>query len=445
MALSYQESVLLQGYAPSGSDNSQSWIVTLGLGIEVHEWTADTGAVISAADAHAGVYGMQITASADDVGAYQNVSLVSGKWYCLSTWIKVTAGDSAAFGIREVISGTTIASQTAIENTDYTRYSLLFEATISNMKIFLHAEDNGDIVWFDDVCIDMVPDIDSFLQFYDKGYLFMPTRSEMGLFIDQDTILKYEQIYGNENACSFVARLYPQFAATDTSGVDRYIFRHYSSDNVNDYFGVYYDVSDSDWVFYWKPSAGNSITLRTQDTQRFLSDNFIELSGWIDINGRVISGTTYYGKFFVNGIEVDSTETVPAAIQNDLDELYIGSLSGTANFAECIIEEIALFTMALEDKELIAIFDNEEPLLNVNATWSVNYALSSNDILSYNAATGESKLYDVSIGDTIPIGHLVASGARAPTIRGGENEEATLYFPVAIDGEIRVVYRPHWP
>lgn len=444
MALSYQESILLQGYAPSGSDNSQSWIVSLGLGVDVHLWVADTNAVISAADAHAGAYGMQITASADDVGAYQNISLTSGKWYCLSTWIKVTAGDSAAFGVK-VTGGATIAEQTAIEYTSYTRYSLLFEATSANITIFLHAEDNGDIVFFDDVCIDMVPDIDSYLKFFNKNYLFMPTRSELGLFIDQNTVVKYEEVYGNENACSFVVRLYPRFAASDTSGVDRYIFRHYSSDNVNDYFGVYYDVSDSDWVFYWKPSAGTAITLRTQDVQGFLSDTFIELSGWIDINGRVISGTTYYGKFFVNGIEVDSTETVPAAIQNDLDELYIGSLTGTSNFAECIIEEIALFAMALEDKELIAFFDNEEPLLNVNATWSVNYTLASNDILSYNAATGESELYDVSISDTIPIGHLVASGARTPSLRGGENEESTLYFPVAIDGEIRIIYRPHWP
>lgn len=444
MALSFPESVLLQGYAPSGIDNSQSWIVALGFGIEIHEWVADTGAVISGADAHAGAYGMQITASADNVGAYQNVSFVSGKWYCLSTWIKVTAGDSAAFGVK-ITGGATIAEQTAIEDTVYTRYSLLFEATSSTLTIFLHAEDNGDIVFFDDICLNMVPDIDSYLQFYNKNYLFMPTRSNLGLFIDQNTNVKYEQVYGNENACSFVARIYPRFSGNDTSGVDRYIFRHYSSDNANDYFGVYYDVSDSDWVFYWKPSAGNSITLRTQDNQRFLSDNFIELSGWIDINGRVISGTTYYGKFFVNGIEVNSTQTVPAAIQNNLDELYIGSLSGTANFAECIIEEIALFAMALEDKELIAIFDNEEPLLNVNATWSVNYTLASNDILTYDAATGESELYDVSIADTIPIGHLIPSGARTPSLRGGENEEATLYFPVAIDGEIRVVYRPHWP
>ena len=444
MALSYQESILLQGFAPSGDSSSQSWIVTRGLGVDVHLWVADTNAVISASDAHAGAFGMQITASADDVGAYQNITLTSGKWYCLSVWVKVTASDSAAFGVK-VTGGATIGQQTSITDTTYTRYSLLFEATTTSITIFLHAEDNGDIVFFDDITIDMVPDIDSYLQFYNKNYLFMPTRSELGLFVDQNTNVKYEEVYGNENACSFVARIYPRFAANDTSGVDRYVFRHYSSDNVNDYFGVYYDVSDSDWVFYWKPSAGNSITLRTQDAQRFLSDTFIELSGWIDTDGRVINGTTYYGKFFVNGIEVNSTQTVPASIQNNLDELYIGSLGGTTNFAECIIEEIALFAIALEDKELIAIFDNEEPLLNVNATWSVNYTLASNDILTYDAATGSSELYDVSITDTIPIGHLIPSGARTPSLRGGENEEATLYFPVAIAGEIRVIYRPHWP
>ncbi len=444
MALSYQESILLRGFAPSGSDNSQSWIVSLGLGIDVHLWVADTNAIISASDAHAGEYGMQITASADDVGAYQNVSLITGKWYCLSAWIKVIVGDYASFGAK-VTSGATIASQTTIADTTYTRYSVLFEATSSNITIFLHAENNGDIVFFDDVTIDLVPDIDSLLKSFNKNYLFMPTRSELGLFIDQNTVVKYEQVYGNESACSFVVRLYPKWDASDTSGVDRYIFKHYCSDNVNDYFGVYYDVSDSDWVFYWKPSSGTAITLRTQDVQRFLSNGFIELSGWIDINGRVIDSTTYYGKFFVNGIEVNSTTTTPTALQNNLDELYIGSFDGTTNFAECIIEELVLFAMALEDKELIAIFDNEEPLLNINALWSINYALATNDILSYNAATGESELYDVSTDDTIPIGHLILSGARTPTLRGGENEEATLYFPVAIDGKIIIIYRPHWP
>ncbi len=443
MAISYQEEIILQGYITSGAPtNSLQWITLQGFGTVVHEWVPDPDAVISASDAHAGEYGMQVVASADNVGAYQVIGFSAG-WYCISVYVKVVSGSSASFGILS-ITDTVLASQTNITDTSYARYSLLVELS-GTATIFLHAENDGDVVFFDDVTVDLVPDINSHLQFYNKNYLFLPTRNGLGLFIDQNCDVKYVNVDGSPNTFSFIVRLYPRFAASNTSGVDRYIFKYYCSDNVNDYVSLYYDVGSSIWVLYWHPSVGQAIQLEIQDAQRFLSNTFIELSGWIDINGRVIDSTTYYGKLFVNGIEADSTETVPSVLQNNPDILQVGSLDGDSGFCECIIEELALFVIALEDKELSALFDSEKPLLNINATWSVNYTLATNDILIYDAATGENELYDVSISSTIPIGHLIASGARAPTLRGGENEEATLYFPVAIDGEIRIVYRPHWP
>jgi len=268
--------------------------------------------------------------------------------------------------------------------------------------------------------------------------LWWPTRSDFGVHIDQHRILKYTDVIGNPNAFSFVVRVYPRYNASDSLATDRTLFKYYSLSVPTDSIELYFDESDSDWVFYWRNQAGGSVVLRTSDLQRFQSDNFIELSGWIETDGRDIDGTTYYGKFFVNGVEVDSSTSSLSPQSTNPDTLFIGS-NGTSEWSNCIIDEVAFFARALVDDEIIRIFTNGNPLLNINGAWSLNYTLSIGDFVSYNAATGEVELFDGS--QTSHIEHL--AGGRNPSIKGKLNEEATLYFPVDIN-EVTVIFRPHW-
>lgn len=253
-------------------------------------------------------------------------------------------------------------------------------------------------------------------------------------------VLKYTDVVGNKNAFSFIIKLRPQFNASDVSTTDKYVFKFYASGDTSDYALLYFDESDSDWVFTWNSPAGTSITLRTQDAQRFLADKTIELSGWIETEGRDIDGTTYYGKLFISGLEVDASTTQPTALASNPDILYIGS-DGSDYWVTSELCEAALFTKALLDDEIKRHFYRMGPMLNDNGAWALDYTLASQDIVVYNAGSSEVELFDEGSEALSSVGHL-ASG-RNPSVRGGRNEESTLYFPVAA-GEVKVVYRPHW-
>lgn len=263
---------------------------------------------------------------------------------------------------------------------------------------------------------------------------------DLGITLDSATTLEYSNVNGNPEAISFLARIYPQFDSTTIVGNDKYIFNYYASADDTDYVRMYWDVSDSDWVFVWHPSAGTTLTLRTQLTQVFnTNEKYIELFGWVDRNGVDIDDTTYYGKLYVNGREADSySGSQPAALVNQPNTL---SLSDATNPPDCTYNELALMYEPLVDYYAEKFFAQREPSYNYNAYFKASITLASGDVLIYNAQNGEVEFYDASL-TTVLNGNSFCSG-RSLTLMGGDREEAVLYIPNAINN-LAVIYRPHW-
>lgn len=267
---------------------------------------------------------------------------------------------------------------------------------------------------------------------------YQPTRNDKGILSSNPKIAYYSAVPGYRNRFSFVVRFKTNFASN--TAADKYLFNFlYDADNA---FRLFYDASDYDWVLNVRSGGANNTTIRTTNTQSFASGDEIEVSGWYDVNGRNIEGTTYYGKIFVNGVEVGSaTASITAPVSNPAS-LYIGSLT-SADQAESIIDEVVLYVISLKDQDLISIYNDGEPLQNNNATISYTGTLDVSDILTIDTNSGESEFYDASAAtETSPGSNL---SGREPSLRGTEDDElAILYLPAAISGSLRVVFRPHF-
>lgn len=115
-------------------------------------WVQEANAtVVSDTSPHAGTNCLKVTAGANNVGASQAVTLVSGQYYTIIGYCKATAGDSARI-IVDKGDGTLLTVET-VTATTWTRIRISFKATGVNGVVYLRGVTNTDIVWFDDVVI----------------------------------------------------------------------------------------------------------------------------------------------------------------------------------------------------------------------------------------------------------------------------------------------------
>ena len=135
---------------------SQSLVSDGGMeGTLTDNWTQEASATMASDTAeHSGAQEMKITAAADNVGASQTLTLLSGKHYMVSGWLRATSGDTASIWI-DAGSGTALkkASETG---TSYARHSFDILTTGTTVIIYLRADTNTDIVWFDDIAIEQL-------------------------------------------------------------------------------------------------------------------------------------------------------------------------------------------------------------------------------------------------------------------------------------------------
>jgi len=269
---------------------------------------------------------------------------------------------------------------------------------------------------------------------------FQPSRNGKGIYMEGGDSASYTSCPVNPSRFSFNIRFEAKFGS-EAGGSDKYLF-NYCHTGGNDGFVCFYDASDCDWVFGIQSGGATDVTTRTTAMyQHFVSGNYLQVGGWYDYEGRVIEGTRYYSKLFVNGIEVASTTAAITRPANTPTCPNIGHFSSTLE-AYCTIDEASFFNVALSDREIIKLHTADEPLKNTNSTISYTGSLSANDILTIDNGNGQIEFYDDSqVSETSAAGNI---SGRNPSIRGNEEDEmAVLYFPAAIT-TLRVIYRPHY-
>ncbi len=115
-------------------------------------WLLETNATsIADTTPHAGSRCLKVTTGAVNVGVKQSITLVSGQYYTIVGYVKVTAGDSAGIYM-DTGTGTivTIGTTTA---TTWTRIRGSFKAVGTAGVIYFRGIANGDIAWCDDLAL----------------------------------------------------------------------------------------------------------------------------------------------------------------------------------------------------------------------------------------------------------------------------------------------------
>ncbi len=265
---------------------------------------------------------------------------------------------------------------------------------------------------------------------------YRATRQGMGIiFSGTSDYLEYTSLESNPKAFSFFVRLYPQFAY-DGAGGDRTVFeyRYGANDNVR----VWYDQSEQKWTVTW---TGNSnTTTLVSSAQTFASDIEIELCG--SISTSLYDDSTYYGLFYINGMQEDTeTSIAPTEMTANLSNLIVGNNNAHNQNSNCIIDELATWITPLSIDELKKMRFMEDWLLNINGMWEYRTDIDDGDVLFLNGRTGVTEIYDASQNARE---HASAySSGRIPSIRGNEDQKQWIYLPSAM-AEFRLSYMPHW-
>ncbi len=121
-------------------------------------WSQEGSATVTSdTSPHSGTNALKVVAGAANVGASQNVTLVSGKSYTVTGWAKATDGDTAEITIDT--GDTSTISVGTVTATGWTQIKATFLSTGTSGVIYLRGQINGDIVWFDDLLIIQVDEV----------------------------------------------------------------------------------------------------------------------------------------------------------------------------------------------------------------------------------------------------------------------------------------------
>ena len=115
-------------------------------------WTQEASAtVVSDTTPHTGTNCLKVTAGAANVGASQNITLVSGQYYTVSVWADATSGDTATVVMDT--GDTTEITVGTVTATDWTKVQATFKATGTAGVLYLRGTANGDVVRYDDALV----------------------------------------------------------------------------------------------------------------------------------------------------------------------------------------------------------------------------------------------------------------------------------------------------
>jgi len=385
---------------------------------------------------HSGSKSWHINASGENKGIQQTVNITTGKKYTISCWVYVVSGtahlDVSNYHVEEGSSA--IVKSTSTDT--WERLSMTITASHNtDLAFWIRSDAAAAEFYVDDAAIveqvDLEPD----------GHIlparYRSTKHDKGIYITSDDRLTYDNVYGNTDQFSFVIRFKPQFEpyGSDDYDAERTLFDYCAcaGTNIDEHcFRLYFDFKDGTDYDKWKLAISGTDKLSSASAQEFTLDDNLELSGWFKSTGRYYEDAYYYGKMFLNGIEIASltAQTNGAAYQPN--KLCVGGKLEVSNGSfvvsdqcDSVIDELVLFPIALSDDELIGYYTDDEPIANANTTRKYAGSLDDHDILTIESATGEAELYDASAGtETQPTG---LSG-NLTCIRGNEDEEQIIYF-----------------
>jgi len=416
-------------------------------------WTAESNATLASdTSEHSGLQELKVTAGADNVGATQELLFEDASFYEVLGWLKTTAGDVASIWIDKG-DGTPVKLASLSNTTSYARKSSIFKSVGLPGNIYLRGDSNTDIVWFDDIAVIHRPDLDATINFLDEGYHYIASKNDKGVYIRGGDALYYNNTIINDDQFSFLVRGELQFEPGTSSpdGSNKYLLQTYF--DAENYFAVYFDVLNSDWVLditsdrVLDGTPVSDTTIRTTNTQSFSIGDEIEISGWYSSEGHVVDGVRSYGAIFINGLNsgsVTSAPTIPVTTTHSAT-LFIGgsyaSATTSTNQADFIFDEVVIWAVALNNDDCAALYTSGTPIQNTNATWSYSGTLAAQDVLTYAASNGASELYDASAGTESSPGSSLSG--KNPSLRGDEEEKSLIYLPESI-GQCRVVMRPHF-
>ena len=346
------------------------------------KWTQESDATVVSDDStsHSGEFSLKVTASAANVGASQELFLESGAEYQVSAHAKVTEGDTARVVIDKGDGDVVEIGDTT--GTSFTEISGKFVATGSSGMIYLQAESNGDIVWFDDVAVyqsgvghlDLVS-TDTYQQASRRGDGFW-TDGNYAVF----------GAVGNPSQWACLWRGKPQFAY-DTEN-DQCLLEHYF-DSQN-YFQVFYNSHTNKFTFR-KRIEGTSYNATTKK-MTFAADTEIDIICTFD--------TKNGSKIYYNGSDTGSTANSDTTALQALTATIRGDVQSSTNTTVVLDSDVSPDDNAYNDwvieivdgtgrgqQRKISDYTGSTQTVSISNSWTTNPDNTSSYLLYSSVVT----------------------------------------------------------
>lgn len=277
-----------------------------------NNWTAANATLATDTSEHSGSQELKITATAADGGATQELLFESDQSYLLSGWLRTTASETGSIWVDKG-NGTPEELVTLSDTTSYTKLSSVFKSVGQAGNIYLRADNNTDIVWFDDISITKVntrPSLEpsTLVEAHSPapGYNYVETEDGYGVLLGHGDYLEYDVPF-NTDSFGFRVVVVPQFDYD--IGTNQIVFLAYGDGD--NYFALWYDATgglfgnNNRWAFDVMANGNRDIIL-CDNAQQFTAGQPVELSGYWDSTG-IEDGTNL--KLVMNGIEQSDTDT----------------------------------------------------------------------------------------------------------------------------------------
>lgn len=215
-------------------------------------WVQEANAtVVSDTSPHAGTNCLKVTAGANNVGASQAVTLVSGQYYTIVGYCKATAGDSA----RVIIDtgDTTLLTVGTVTATTWTRVRISFKATGTSGNVYLRGVTNTDVVYFDDIAI-IRDDIGSVTA--TKGAGIIPSNQPAVIIQSSPSSPSYSNTGGSGDRTSIITVSNPGGYFSGSGGLNTFI-NGINPENAL-WFATSYNLSDNHIVIMFDFGSGAS-------------------------------------------------------------------------------------------------------------------------------------------------------------------------------------------
>ncbi|MCH8306231.1 MAG: hypothetical protein IIB94_14020, partial [Candidatus Marinimicrobia bacterium] len=313
-------------------------------------------------------------------------------------------------------------------SSDWTKFSCTFKAVTSGTGRLVILGQPGLSANIDDISIielDTVsanasskatPEIESYSQ----------ERFGQGLLVDGGDALSWS-ILANKNEGAVVCLLKPQFGATWADETDDpVIFEMYY--DTNNYLRLSYDWTNDKFIF--RKRAGGTDYDAEAPNQTFNRGDLLSVIGTYGSNGV---------RIYINGVLGSVIDSNTSLLSGNPGTLYLSNNTQT-QFPDAIMDEIYLFSRELSADEALKYSNQNRPVKNNNAKFSLTKTLSDGDKLLIDSEKETIEFSDSSTGTFTNAIASMDSGSYFPNL---DRNRSVLYNKVANAG-IKLNYKKKW-